>query len=514
VLPKEVDLNMASRLVLRITLPLLLLSLLLLVVGGSAAWYIFRQQEKLSRELAQTIEAGEVAESLEDEVDRIRSHLRSAESGDVVSPGRASPDQLLAFLGDLEIALERTESIVADGDHVQTVITIRRQCRIFNDSIEQFLSATPNASRRLPPEVIQHQPRADVLMSLAKEIQGAQSAELRRVMAETQRWSSYMVMAMLLAGVFGAASGVLAGIAVVRLLRQSMMELSLPVYTAAGALNSVVGPVRLPVNGTYGQLRQTLDGLAGQVKDTVEQLQSTQQKSLRSEQLAAVGQLAAGLAHEIRNPLTSMKSLIQLARQDGGPENLSQRDLQVLDEEISRLDRQVQTFLDFARPPRPRRELIDVVELINKTIQLSQTRARQQDATITPQVAVDSIEIEADPDLLQQVLLNLVLNALEVLSGGGTVEIAAEQSVAGDDVVIRVLDDGPGVPEDAQEKIFEPFFSTQESGTGIGLAICRRIVEQHDGTITVRNRDTGGAEFTVTLPCKPSSEEGSLLPTA
>jgi len=319
---------------------------------------------------------------------------------------------------------------------------------------------------------------------------------------------------MLLAGVFGAASGVLAGIAVVRLLRQSMMELSLPVYTAAGALNSVVGPVRLPVNGTYGQLRQTLDGLAGQVKDTVEQLQSTQQKSLRSEQLAAVGQLAAGLAHEIRNPLTSMKSLIQLARQDGGPENLSQRDLQVLDEEISRLDRQVQTFLDFARPPRPRRELIDVVELINKTIQLSQTRARQQDATITPQVAVDSIEIEADPDLLQQVLLNLVLNALEVLSGGGTVEIAAEQSVAGDDVVIRVLDDGPGVPEDAQEKIFEPFFSTQESGTGIGLAICRRIVEQHDGTITVRNRDTGGAEFTVTLPCKPSSEEGSLLPTA
>jgi signal transduction histidine kinase len=239
-----------------------------------------------------------------------------------------------------------------------------------------------------------------------------------------------------------------------------------------------------------------------------QQIEQSDRAATRSVQLAAVGQLAAGLAHELRNPLTAMRMLVEAGREqmDSG-DGLDRRDLEVLDEEIARLEKLVASFLDFARPPRLEEIAIDARILVEQTLHIVSGQARQRGVTMDWQRPAETIMAEADPVQMRQVLLNLMLNAIEAVGECGKVTVELGGEVKPDfkrtqlkDIVIHVSDNGPGVSDEMKEKIFEPFVSSKDTGMGLGLAVSRRIVEAHGGTLVVADNPPGGARFTICLP--------------
>jgi two-component system, NtrC family, sensor histidine kinase HydH len=230
----------------------------------------------------------------------------------------------------------------------------------------------------------------------------------------------------------------------------------------------------------------------------IEQRQQREREVMRADQLAMVGQVAAGFAHEIRNPLTAVKLLVQTARKEGGT-SLGTEDLEVIEHEIRRMERSLQRFLDFARPPRPERRPLDLRLVVGRVLTLLQTRATRQSVTFVYRRPEFPIIVEADEDQIQQLILNLVMNALDAMSSGGNLECQMEQQDIGF-VELRVSDTGPGIPVDLLPRLFDPFISTKETGIGLGLAVSFRIAENHGGRLSAENLSAGGARFIVRLP--------------
>jgi two-component system, NtrC family, sensor histidine kinase HydH len=261
-------------------------------------------------------------------------------------------------------------------------------------------------------------------------------------------------------------------------------------------------------------------GMARVVSRRIEQSEC---EANRSDQLAAIGQLAAGLAHELRNPLTAIRALVEAGQEEAGGTVLDERDLQVLYEEIARLEKLVDSFLDFARPSQPARTRLDAESLVRQVLQLIGGEARRRSVTIELKGPAHGVALDADPAQLRQVLLNLLLNAMDAAGEGGrvTVELNPETAsgnggsdpslFAATDRSLRrmsrqqyhqidVYDNGPGIAAELRAKIFEPFVSSKETGLGLGLAVSRRIVEAHGGQIEAADNPGGGARFTVRLP--------------
>jgi two-component system, NtrC family, sensor histidine kinase HydH len=233
------------------------------------------------------------------------------------------------------------------------------------------------------------------------------------------------------------------------------------------------------------------------------------QQMKERDRLAAIGEMSAGLAHEIRNPLAAIKGAAQYL----DPRKLPPEDrefLEIMIEEVNRLNGVVTQFLDYSRPLKTSMTPTAVNEVLEKTFKLleSQTPANVK---VELQLAEWTPRVQADAEQLKQVFLNLALNAFQAMPGGG--RLTASTRVARDElafwregarradvVEVRFRDTGPGVPEGARESIFVPFYTTKEKGTGLGLAICQRIVKAHQGSIVVHSRPGEGAEFLVSLP--------------
>jgi two-component system, NtrC family, sensor histidine kinase HydH len=207
----------------------------------------------------------------------------------------------------------------------------------------------------------------------------------------------------------------------------------------------------------------------------------------------------------------AMKILVQAAA-DASPPVLADRDLTVLEEEITRLERSTETFLDFARPAQLERRTFDLRTLISQILDLVSVRAQRQGVHLRCDLPDDrAVPIQADMGQIRQVLLNLLLNALDAVPEGGSVwlEVDVSDSTVHDGharpgLTLRVCDTGPGLPSELGPRIFEPFVGTKPTGIGLGLSICKRIVESHGGVIRAANRREGGAVFTVSLPMTAS----------
>jgi signal transduction histidine kinase len=223
----------------------------------------------------------------------------------------------------------------------------------------------------------------------------------------------------------------------------------------------------------------------------------------RAEQMVALGQVAAGVAHELRNPLTAVKGLIQVNLRKATAGGLPSEDLSVIEHEIRRMERTLQTFLDFARPPQPDRRRLSPADVVDRVFAVVKGRAKKQGVDLRllrPEVPVG---VEADHDQLQQLLLNLVLNALDAMPGGGAVEIDLRPPRDGN-VEIYVRDTGPGIAPHILPKVFETFVSSKETGVGLGLPVSKRIAEEHGGSLSAYNLPGGGACFVLRLPAPAS----------
>lgn len=232
----------------------------------------------------------------------------------------------------------------------------------------------------------------------------------------------------------------------------------------------------------------------------------------RADRLSAIGELSAALTHEIRNPLGAIRGTAEILRDDFPPGHPKAEFLDILLKETDRLNGVVEDFLRFARPRQGGEGFVplDLSGLLEETVSLLSAQARkgglllETDLSATPTVL-------GSPVQLKQVALNLILNAIQASPDGGRIRVALEinegkvkglefREVEGRLAVLTVEDEGPGIPEEALGKVFEPFFTTRTEGTGLGLAISLRIAEAHGGTLAAANLPGGGARFTLTLP--------------
>lgn len=217
-----------------------------------------------------------------------------------------------------------------------------------------------------------------------------------------------------------------------------------------------------------------------------------------SEKLAALGRLSAGLAHELRNPLNTLSILTFAMLERAGDRPDERADLEVLRNEIRRMDVLLEQFLGFARPRPPRFARLDVRDVLDGTVRLLSPEARKRRVALDLHADPRSRPVWADADQLSQVFLNLALNALQATGRGGRVAIFLEIARGG--VAVRVADDGPGIPERVRDRLFEPFVTTKPEGNGLGLAVARQIVESHSGRLELESATDAGTIATVWLP--------------
>jgi two-component system sensor histidine kinase HydH len=267
--------------------------------------------------------------------------------------------------------------------------------------------------------------------------------------------------------------------------------------TVAASLETGQPVAGSPDLGGMDAFVERLAWLVHQVELVVDERRQREREVMRADQLAMVGQMAAGVAHELRNPLTAIKMLVQTAQKQGSA-GLADEDLAIIEHEIRRLEKSLQRFLDFARPCRPERRRLKLASIVERTMALIEGRARKQRVKLNFAPPADPIEVEADEDQMQQLLLNLMLNSLDVMPDGGalTVELAV---AAGNQAELQVRDTGPGVPAELLPRLFDPFVSTKETGIGLGLAVSHRIAERHGGSLTADNQPGRGACFVFRL---------------
>jgi C4-dicarboxylate-specific signal transduction histidine kinase len=193
--------------------------------------------------------------------------------------------------------------------------------------------------------------------------------------------------------------------------------------------------------------------------------------------------------------------LVQAAQEDGAG-GLTGEDLRVIEGEVRRQERSLQTFLDFARPSKPHRRSVEVVGIVHSVLGLVRGRCDKQRVKVRLDAPPGGLTLTADPDQLQQVLVNLVLNALDTMPAGGRLTITVRRRHGAAE--IEMGDTGPGVPKALLPRLFEPFVSSKETGLGLGLVISKRIAEDHGGSLAAVHRPGGGASFIVRLPTSPT----------
>jgi two-component system NtrC family sensor kinase len=225
---------------------------------------------------------------------------------------------------------------------------------------------------------------------------------------------------------------------------------------------------------------------------------------IQSEKLASLGKLAAGIAHEINNPLGGILIYSHLILEDSEKNSSHYENLKKIVKETTRCKDIVKGLLEFARPKEPEMSMVDLNELLNKSLSLIERQALFQNITIRKFYATTIPKIFADGAQLQQVFLNIIINAAEAMNGDGILTLKTFSDKSGDMIHIEFTDTGHGIREEDKKRLFEPFFSTKEvgKGTGLGLAISYGIIQKHQGVIEVQSEAGKGATFTVKLPLR------------
>ncbi len=296
-----------------------------------------------------------------------------------------------------------------------------------------------------------------------------------------------------------------------------LIDFFLAMLLAFVLANHILGPVqRLALEadreGDPHRSENEIKALSLSVRGLIEdfdhahsELEKSREHLLQAEKMALVGKLAAGMAHSIRNPFTSVKMrLFSLGRslELSVPQK---EDFDVISQEIRHIDNIVQNFLEFSRPPKLEMQQISPSVVVDMVVQLLEHRLKSYEVNIKVIRKHPLPKVLADSEQLKEVLVNIVINACESMVKGGAIVIHEEEAFAqplGRVAVIRLIDNGAGIPESIKDKVLQPFFTTKEEGTGLGLSIAARIIEEHGGWLDFTSKESEGTSFIITLPVK------------
>jgi signal transduction histidine kinase len=483
------------RVVLQVTMPALLVALAMLGTSLEGIRSINHGQAARDKIVSEHVRSLQAAQDLETEMRHIRFHSfvyvmdakperwakvdRDQKAFERIMAdikGRANTDEEKAVIRDIDTGYTRYREELTDSTRTPVG------------------PATADCVRWADAHPIRYivQP-CERLLELNRQAM-RETAEASAVQSDRAR------SRMILLGVLGAAGGLIGGFGVAWGMSRSFTRLSVRLQDVHAQLDREVGSLRLTAEGgDLGRMERQVGAILERVREVVGQLQKQESEALRAEQLAAVGRLAAGVAHEVRNPLTSIKLLVGAALSGRCDAGLTEADLRVIYDEVGRLERKVQALLDYARPVEVAFRPTDVADVVHQVADLVKERLRQQGVRLTLDLPDGAVTAALDRDQFQGVLINLVQNALDAMPGGGKVEIGMSRDPAGG-LRLIVADTGPGLSDAAAGRLFTPFFSTKPTGTGLGLSLSRRVVQAHSGTLTGANRPVGGAVFTLTLP--------------
>lgn len=265
---------------------------------------------------------------------------------------------------------------------------------------------------------------------------------------------------------------------------------------------SILKGKRIPLEVGAQSLRDADGNLFGYVllfKDLSE-IRALRREIARNQRLASVGRLAAGVAHEIRNPLSSIKGLATYFKERYQDKLDDQQIANIMIQEVDRLNRVVGQLLDFARPIKISKKPISMQALIEDSLKLVERQASEKNIKIETRFPAQMDPVTVDSDLLNQVLLNLYLNAIDSMDAGGRLGISITNSQPTHNTEIEIMDDGTGISREDLAHIFDPYFTTKTTGTGLGLAIVHNIMDAHGGKVTVESHPGRGTTFTIRLP--------------
>jgi signal transduction histidine kinase len=356
------------------------------------------------------------------------------------------------------------------------------------------------------------------LLHLAKSV-SERSDEIRRINddmiqahnARRTRISQVVLWARSLAITLVPALGIALGWWTATRLQNSVARIQVTLHDPLLATPGDLGTVQVGGGNELTSIQQQVELVVNRLRRSSEELQAARQEILRSERLAAIGGLAAGVAHELRNPLTSVKLLLQHAGSRSGSATIESPKLTLILEEIERMETTIQGLLDFSRPAEPQRKLHDIRQTVERATHLIAGRCEKQRVSAKLELANGPLLVNGDPRQLHQVFVNLLINAIEAMPSGGVLRVVtAADSKNQQQVSIQIQDTGDGIPPHLLPRLFEPFATAKERGTGLGLAVSRRILEEHGGTIEVHPRQSRGTTFEILLPLVKSSEQGMI----
>jgi signal transduction histidine kinase len=497
---------------LKLLAPTGLVSLALVAACIFSAVYLNLQSVHLSKELAENVASTRAAQRLETTTNEL-IRLLHERNGSRAEPEWSS--HMEELIGNAEEYLTEAREL---ANLEQEEELVPRIFRGFNEFRVAWKAANNGQDLRPHLSEVLAQNLESKVLEPCRALRNFNLSEIQKSNDYNKRIVQQLTWGLLAVGFGAPLSGLLLGYAMARSLHHSIYQLSVGIRDAAGRLNRQLGSVTVNEEGTLSDVHKQMQGVIAEIERVVEQLQQREREVLRAEQLAAVGQVAAGVAHEMRNPLTAIKMLVQTGLEGERAPGLPPEDLAIMENEIRRMEQCIQLFLDFARPPNSERRQTDLVAVLRRALALVEGRARRQKVTLLPDLPSTPVGLFIDPEQIHQVVVNLLLNALDALPRGGTVTLSLAEhagslpegsSGRGVDgfartakrwVEVRVHDSGPGILPRIRDRLFEPFVSSKETGVGLGLSISKRLIEAHGGTIRGEDVPGGGAVFVFTVP--------------